>query len=532
VVQIQVTLWSEQVVSLIVDISLVRWQSLPRESLSAGVANANMSPTLSVAASLSPDIRQDIGIQVISRSQPISHLAATHQVSRKFVYQQGDKAQQALNETFAPSQADDEVLFHLSVTKSWLYQLILGLVLICHSSYRGVVELLRDLFDTPISIGTVHNRLEAAAATASEINQIQNLSGIEVGLHDEIFQADRPVLVGVDAASTYCYLLQGVEHRDEETWGCHLLDVMAQGFDPDYTIADGGSGLRAGQKAVMPETPCHGDVFHIQQQFEQVANGLARQAQGATTQRIKVEQQIAKASVTNSVPQKLIIQQVHANRREKGLAARAQDVKTLLQWFSHDVLALAGPSLAVRQELFDFITAELKQREGKQYPTIRKLRKALHNQRDQLLAFAGVLDQKLAAIATLFELPLQAVREVCLLHRKPTTSNAYWERWNHLHNRLSDKFHGLMAAVSEALKTTPRASSMVENLNSRLRNYFFLRRGLGDSYLSLLQYFLNHRGFLRSRVPERVGKSPQQLLTGQPHLHWLELLGFKRFQRA
>ena len=39
--------------------------------------------------------------------------------------------------------------------------------------------------------------------------------------------------------------------------------------------------------------------------------------------------------------QKLTIQQVKANRREAGLVARAQDVKTLLQWFSHDVIALA-----------------------------------------------------------------------------------------------------------------------------------------------------------------------------------------------
>ncbi|MEL7072364.1 MAG: hypothetical protein AAGN15_27510 [Cyanobacteria bacterium J06581_3] len=69
---------------------------------------------------------------------------------------------------------------------------------------------------------------------------------------------------------------------------------MTQGFAPDYTIADGGSGLRTGQKAVTPETPCHGDVFHIQQQqFEQVANGLARQAQGVTARRIKLEQKIA-----------------------------------------------------------------------------------------------------------------------------------------------------------------------------------------------------------------------------------------------
>lgn len=89
-----------------------------------------------------------------------------------------------------------------------------------------------------------------------------------------------------------------------------------------------------------------------------------------------------------------------------------------------------------------------------------------------------------------------------------------------------------MKAVGKALQQTPRASSMIENLNSRLRNYFFLRWSLGDSYLSLLQFLLNHRRFSRSRVPERVGKSPKELLTGEAHPHWLELLGFKRFQRA
>ncbi|MGB3670942.1 MAG: hypothetical protein WBG63_00420 [Phormidesmis sp.] len=101
-----------------------------------------------------------------------------------------------------------------------------------------------------------------------------------------------------------------------------------------------------------------------------------------------------------------------------------------------------------------------------------------------------------------------------------------------MHRQLSGKFYGLMEAVGNALKETPRASSMVENLNSRLRNYFFLRRSLGASYLSTLQVFLNHRCFLRSEVPERVDKSPKQLLTGEAHPHWLELLGFERFQRA
>jgi hypothetical protein len=69
-----------------------------------------------------------------------------------------------------------------------------------------------------------------------------------------------------------------------------------------------------------------------------------------------------------------------------------------------------------------------------------------------------------------------------------------------------------------------RASILVENLNSRLRSDFFLRRQLGDDDLTLLQFFLNRRWHVRSDDPSRVGRSPAELLTGQPHAHWLELL--------
>ncbi|MGB2823575.1 MAG: hypothetical protein WBF17_21525 [Phycisphaerae bacterium] len=49
--------------------------------------------------------------------------------------------------------------------------------------------------------------------------------------------------------------------------------------------------------------------------------------------------------------------------------------------------------------------------------------------------------------------------------------------------------------------------------------------------LNQAQFFLNRRRFLRSECPHRVGKSPAELLTGQPQQHWLELLGYERFQR-
>lgn len=290
--------------------------------------------------------------------------------------------------------------------------------------------------------------------------------------------------------------------------------------------------MRAGQKAALPNIPCHGDVFHILQQFEELANSLSRQAQGATTQRLKLEEKTSKARQTAEVTRSMQSKLAHARRKERKITSLAKDVKPLLQWMSHDVLELAGPPLAVRQELFDFIKVELQQREDDKFPMIRKLWKALHNQRDDLLAFAGVLDQKLSEISQRLDIPLFKVRQVCLLYRKDPDFNPYWERWNQLHQGLCGKFHGLMEAGGEALKQTPRASSMVENLNSRLRNYFFLRRSLGDSYLELLQFFLNHRRFMRSDVPERVGKSPKELLTGQEQPHWLELLGFELFQKG
>jgi hypothetical protein len=117
------------------------------------------------------------------------------------------------------------------------------------------------------------------------------------------------------------------------------------------------------------------------------------------------------------------------------------------------------------------------------------------------------------------------VREACILHRLPTTSTAYWHGWNRLRTNTGDKFIALFDAVRLALAQTPRSSSLVENPNSRLRNYFTLRRHLAGSYLSLLQFFLNHRRFVRSQRAERKGKSPREVMTGHAHPHWLALLG-------
>ena len=134
---------------------------------------------------------------------------------------------------------------------------------------------------------------------------------------------------------------------------------------------------------------------------------------------------------------------------------------------SDDVLAVIGPPLPVRQDLFDFLMSEL--------------------------------------------LAVQSPR-----------SPREWQAEAALRKRLGSRFYDLHQSVMQVTTETVRASSVVENINSRLRHDFFLRRHLSNDYLELLRYYMNHHRFPRSERPERVGRSPHELLTGQVDQHWLD----------
>jgi hypothetical protein len=452
-------------------------------------------------------------------------------VSRKFLYQQGRKASVALEEAFAPTEDERAVLYYLPVTKSWIRQFVLGLALEGHSSFRGIRQLAWDLLGYPdLSVGTVHNIVRAAAEKARAVNQAQDLAGIRVGAHDEIYQAGRPVLVGVDAKSTYCYLLSEEDHCDETTWGVHLLDLAAQGLRPDYTVADGGLALRAGQAAAWEDIACHGDVFHAERELGKLAFYLTHRATGCTSARQKLEHQMERRKrhgQGNQLSKRLAV----ARQAERAAVALAGEVRLLADWMREDILSLAGPARATRRELFDFVVRELARRERLCPHRIGPVRRALAGQRDGLLAFAGVLEEEFASLAGQFDVPACCVQQLCQLVGRDPNGPAYWQEESPLRARLREKFLPLQQAVRAVMGETTRASSIVENLNSRLRNYFFLRRELGNGYLDLLRFFLNHRRFQRSRCADRAGRSPTELLNGQSLPHWLELLGFQRFHR-
>jgi len=484
------------------------------------------------AMAMGPEQRQGLALQALAGSETVSRLAQQHEVSRKFVYQQAAKAEEALDEAFSSAQRnDDQVLFHLPVTKAWLRQMVLGLTLICHSSIRGVGELFRDVFDYPISVGTVHAILVDAVEQARSYNRQQDLSDVRIGAHDEIFQSGQPVLVGADVDSTYCYLLSLEEQRDGDTWGVRLLELQDRGFQPEATVADAGSGLRAGQTLAMPDVSCRGDVFHALRTIQSLATFLENRACGAIGAHGDLERKMARTRRRGGRTQALGRKRNAAHKAEAQAVALAADVALLVDWLRDDVLALAGPDHATRCEMFDFIVAELRSREPLCPHRIGPVVRALANQRDDLLAFAAQLDRDLAGLAAEFQLPVTTLREAFHVAALNLEDPSRWSREIVLRRQLGNRFFPLSEALRELARLTVRASSVIENLNSRLRGYFFLRRHLGPEYLELLQFFLNHRRFLRSERRERLGKSPTELLTAETHPHWLEMLGYARSSR-
>jgi hypothetical protein len=460
---------------------------------------------------------------------PVCQIARAHHVSTRFVRRQRAIAQGALDRAFSPPPPPPRrVLFHLPVTKAWLEQLALALLLIGHCSIRGAHEILRDLFDHHRSIGSICALAQKAATKAAAINASADLSRVKVAALDEIFQNGKPVLAVVDVFSTYCCSLVQEERRDGDVWGVRLLELQGQGFAPEKTIADGGSGLRAGVRQALPGTPCHADNWHALRDVGEAARFLENRAYDAIKAYDKLQARLARRPADEASRERAAA----ARREQERAIALADDVALLAGWLRRDVLALAGPPLEQRRELFDFVLAELGARRERCEHRLGPVCSMLARQKEDLLGFAEQLDADVSSLSSYARVSRSVVREMIAIQEMAQTEGRRWRREGALRGQLGDRYEALSIQVEVLRAGVVRASSVVENVNSRVRNYLFLRKEVGGGYLERLRFFLNHRRFLRSEHSQRAGKSPAELLCGRERPHWLELLGYGRFSQA
>lgn len=487
--------------------------------------------TIYSAKNISDDVRKNIAINAINNKQPITKIAKDNNVSRDFVYTQKHKAVDVIEKEFIKQEKDKNVLFYLPVTKDWLHQVVLCLLLHGCSGYRGVINFFSDIFDYKISIGNISNIAHSAIEKAKQINATQMLENIKQAANDEIFQINDPILTGVDTRSLYCYLLSKEDQRDAETWGINLLDLQKQKFNPDRFIMDDGTGIRAGHKMIFPNISCDYDNFHITRDLMELRRFFRNKLKTAVSYKNKMQEKTNKAkenSNGNKYSRKLYLAKEH----EKKMEYLSNNVDILISWMEHDVLNKPGPDYDTRLGLYNFILDEFNSLAILHPHRINYICGKLERQRELLLNFVNILEQEFCLISEKFNCSIDDAWKICELQRYEIKNDNYHIKSTPIETFLGEKFDLIEDAVIEALDATERTSSMVENLHSRLKKYFFLRKEVGYGYLDLLRFYLNHTPFLRSAKEFRVNKTPAEILTGKPHKHWLELLGYTRFQRV
>lgn len=498
----------------------------PRRFLKSPDTGVRPQTSASSARLLTPQQRLDLALGTLRREGSVTGLAAEAGVSRKFVYAQKGRAMEGLTEAFSPEALPEDFVCWIPITKPWLRRATLSAAIHCHGSERGIAQHLKAIVspDLPISGPTVHNILHEAAATAKALNEKQGLGMIREGAHDEIFSQGVPVLVGVEPRSTFVYLMQPAKSRGEVEWWAALTEKHErQGLDLTTSISDAARGLRAGVQEAFPGIDLRGDVLHAQMELSELGSYLENRAYGRMNQQEQEERRMERAKTRQKGQGRS--KRLALARTRAGQAVELHDELALLVRWITELLQRIGPDLPTRKELYDWLVAEMEARAHLSH-RIGPVVTYLKNQRDDLLAFAGALGRDLDRVATNLDVPRSLVEAVY----QQFALDPEDPRFDAIERRLSDEAPDRAVVIEEAvlnvLDATLRASSAVENINSLLRPYFFLRRSVGPEFLQLLEFHLNHRRFARSRNPERVGKSPCELLTGEPHGDWLEMLGY------
>ena len=362
--------------------------------------------------------------------------------------------------------------------------------------------------------------------------QFERRDQFAVALPLSLLQDARLAVVGAMRGMRLLETLQRVIHarRLHTIVPGHLLDLQARGYAPDTSIVDSAKGMLKGHADILPKTTLRHDHFHFIRDLKDCARYLKNQVASRTTAALKLVRRAERerdaqkkaarsAAVSVALTELGVLEETRAN------------FQLLAQWLQHDVLQLAGYAPQVRAALYDFIVAEMSIIAGRHPHRIEAIVTSLHYRRDALLDVADALNDQFAQLAVQYRISIETVWRVCYTTRYGIDHCAWHDQSSALESLIGKQYDELEDAVLAILEKTHRCSSMVENLHSRLRPHLPERKAVSQKILGLLQFYLNHRPFMRSQHERLKTKTPAQAMTGNAHLPWLEMLGFARFRR-
>ena len=449
---------------------------------------------------------------------PVAEIVKTSGMSRSYVYEQKGNVQ---NHIKTLTEQHESVQM-IELTPEFKKRLIISAALDCGAPMSGIQRVFETVLCTPVSIGYISGVIAEASERAQKFDDGLSLEGIRQGANDEIFQGSTPILTGIDPESTYVYLLEEATNRTAETWEIYMEDCKDRGLELETSINDNGSGLLSGIPRVYPEIEIQSDTFHALYEMGKEVIKIERKAYAC----IKLENELQERS-EGKRPGKNIKEKLEESRNKAKEAIETFDIINILFCWLKELLGFSGYSLQDASNLIEFILGEI-EKNAAGYPGLLKETEKTRKNLPRLLSFIGRLELEIDKRARELGIPLDAFR---LLYRQMSYSPGFaqYERMNdELAKILPEQYSALQirSEYQKLLAGVKKASSLVENLNGRIRSYIDMKRVVPTRFFVLMKVYFNTCRYKRSRCKERIGKSPLELLTGKPQPEFLEALGF------
>jgi hypothetical protein len=448
----------------------------------------------------------------------VSQLARKYGVSRKFLYELGERTRQALQDALAPKQAGRKPqATPLVVDRLFLRRAMLVMVTALPGTIRGIQLALELLFGQHCATGLLSETLQAYGEAARQYNAQLTVPVSVLGEVDEIFQGQQPCLTVVDGRSFLVLHLSAEQGRDATTWGLTFLDLVERGVQFHDIASDGALGIQAGMRDAELAVPLRCDLFHLIRKGHQITRQLEAKAYRAieTAERARnIEQQAQMSKPRRGRPKKSKISCTEAQRLE------SQAIERFDSWdWLFDEMRQALKPFNAQGEL----TSSSKARHTLE--TVAELLKSLDVTKARSFArwqISAHLEELVAPLVWLEQTlaPYRATLD-------PDTEAFIVWAWQHrraLHidvDDLTDVPIDVARAFWAALELFHRASSLAESLHSWLRPHLRAHKGMPDWLLPLLQLFWNHHTFQRGK---RKGQSPLELAGVEQPRSWAEVL--------
>lgn len=465
--------------------------------------------------------RFHIAMQMLDESRPwgmVTNMAKAYQVSRKFLYQIADKAENALLCALsAQTPGPKPVSKALYVDDDFILRTIITLATIIPGSIRSIQTCLQEITDTHRSIGFISQSLKIAGKTADKLNQSEIPKQPVLGEADEIFQGHHPCLTVVDGRSFAVLQLSPQESRDADTWGASFLILQEQGTQFADIASDGARGIRAGIQQAELAIPLRPDLFHLLRESFRLSHRLESYAYKAIEQSIRTQ----KADNESQTEHKRVGRPLEASiylAEAKAKEQQAIECYDLFVWLQHEIRQSLEPydskdnyiSVSQTKETLDTAISLLNELgESSGDNKIKDYAQVLKKHKEELIAPLEWLGQQLSTFRQELSPEIESVIIWSYRHQQELGLSYAGEGF-------AEDMQPIVKAYWEALSLFHRSSSLAESLHSFLRPYFVMHRGIPEWLPSLLVYYWNHHEFQRGK---RKGKSP----LGDP-LTWSESL--------